>query len=191
MNQGPLTEEEIEWLDDVLLRHATERSIMDVAEMDGMLTAILSGPKEVGPEATFAAFWGGEGDQPLWESEDELKRFVELTFKHVNDIAERLSGYPEQYEPLFGTSMAEGQEFTIVEEWCFGYMRGVMLWDVEPMPEALLAMLKPIALHGLEEKFDELDSLSHEAFIDSIEEIKPAALSVFAYWHHKQHSTLH
>ncbi len=66
-----------------------------------------------------------------------------------------------------------------------------MLWDVEPMPEALLAMLGPIALHGLEEKFDELDSLSHEAFIDSIEEIKPAALSVFAYWQNKRHGRLH
>jgi uncharacterized protein len=186
MNQGPLTEEEIEWLDDVLLKHATERSIMDVAEMDGMLTAILSGPKAVGPEVTFAAFWGGEGDQPHWDSEDELKKFVGLTFKHVNDIAERLSTYPEQYEPLFGTSEVEGQELTIVEEWCFGYMRGAMLWDVKPLPDELAAILEPIALHGLEEKFDELEGMSPEAFIDSIERIKPAVLATFDYWLSRQ-----
>ncbi len=191
MNQGPLSEEEIEWLDEVLMKHATERSVMDVAEMDGMLTAILSGPKDVGPEATFAAFWGGEGDQPLWESEDELKKFVELTFKHVNDIAERLSSYPDQYEPLFGTSFVEEQEFTIVEEWCFGYMRGVLLWGVDPLPAELVAMMEPIALHGLEDKFDELDTLSHEDFLDSIEKIKPAALSILAYWQSKQNASLH
>lgn len=191
MNKGPLTEEEIEWLDDVLLKHATERSVMDVAEMDGVLTAILSGPKDVGPEVTFAAFWGDEGDQPLWESADELKKFVELTFRHVNDIAERLSSYPDQYEPLFGTSIVEEQEFTIVEEWCFGYMRGAMLWDVTPLPEELVTLLEPIALHGLEERFDDLDSLSHEAFIDSIEKIKPAALSIFEYWQGRQPSTVH
>ncbi len=191
MNQGPLTEEEIEWLDDVLLKHATERSIMDVAEMDGLLTAILSGPKEVGPEATFAAFWGGEGDQPLWDSEEELKTFVALTFRHIHDIAERLSSYPEQYEPLFGVSVVEEQEFTIVEEWCFGYMRGVMLWEVTPLPEELVAELEPIALHGLEEKFTDLESLSHEAFVESIEKIKPAALNILAYWQNRQPAAVH
>lgn len=39
------------------------------------------------------------------------------------DTAERLNEFPEQFEPLFGLREVDGSELTIVEEWCFGYMR--------------------------------------------------------------------
>jgi uncharacterized protein len=55
----------------------------------------------------------------------------------MSDIAERLESYPDQFEPLFGTREAEGQELTIVEEWCFGYLRGVALSDWSTLPAEL------------------------------------------------------
>ena len=36
-----LNESEVEWLDDILSKYAVEGTIMDVAELDGLLTAIL------------------------------------------------------------------------------------------------------------------------------------------------------
>jgi uncharacterized protein len=71
----------------------------------------------------------------------------------MNDIAERLSDYPDQFEPVFGENEVEGQHFTVVEEWCFGYMRGVGLTDWSTLPEALKPDLDAIALHGTEENF--------------------------------------
>ena len=46
MKTGPLNESEVEWLDDILSKYAVEGTIMDVAELDGLLTAILSGPTD-------------------------------------------------------------------------------------------------------------------------------------------------
>lgn len=50
-------------------------------------------------------------------------------------IAERLAEFPEQFDPLFGIQEMEGQEFTVVEDWCYGYLRGVALdqdWSLLP-----------------------------------------------------------
>ncbi len=40
MNTGPLNENELEWLDDTLAKYAAEGAILDVSELDGLLTAI-------------------------------------------------------------------------------------------------------------------------------------------------------
>ena len=39
MNTGPLNENELEWLDETLAKYATEGAILDVSELDGLLTA--------------------------------------------------------------------------------------------------------------------------------------------------------
>lgn len=42
MKTGPLNESELEWLDDILTKYNTDHAILDVAELDGLLTAVLS-----------------------------------------------------------------------------------------------------------------------------------------------------
>lgn len=189
MAQGPLTEEQIEWLDEALMKYATEHSVLDVAEMDGLLTAMLSGPQEADPAIVLQAIWGGE--EVSWETEHDLKTFVGLTFQHMNDIADRLNDYPDQYEPLFGTSVAGDEELTVVSEWCFGYMRGVALLSLKVAHDEVLPSLDAIALHGKEDNFVKIDVLSKEEYLLSIEKIKPAALSLYSYWHRAQPSQLH
>lgn len=182
MKTGPLNESELEWLDDVLARYGNEKSIMDVSELDGMLTAILSSPIDIEPADWMLAVWGGADFVPRWANDRERDRFVNLTLQHMDDIGERLGDYPEQYEPLFGTREEEGQEITIVEEWCFGYMRGVDLSDWSALPENLQPQLDAIALHGREANFTRLDALTAEAYIASVDLLKPAALSLCHYW---------
>ncbi|WP_312946455.1 YecA family protein [Superficieibacter sp.] len=182
MNTGPLNEKELEWLDDVFMKYGNDDSVLDAAELDGLLTAVLSAPHEIEPTDWLLAIWGGAHNVPEWASEREMERFMALCFQHMGDIADRLELYPEQFEPLFGTREVEGQEFTIVEEWCFGYMRGVALADWSSLPESLQPALDAIALHGLEANFDKLDLLSPEEHSESIDLIAPAALSLYTYW---------
>ena len=182
MNQGPLNEEELEWLEDVLIKYGSEESVMDVAELDGMLTAILSGPKMIEPSVWLVALWGGEEFIPVWESQEEVTRFMDLTFQHMNDIADRLNDYPEQFEPLFGEHTVDDTDYTIVDEWCFGYMRGVALDDWSTLPEAFKPSLDFIALHGHEDNMSALEEMSEEQIEASIEELKPAALNLHGYW---------
>lgn len=109
MNTGPLNESELEWLDDVLTKYNTEHAILDVSELDGLLTAVLSSPYEIEPEQWMIAIWGGEQYVPKWASEKEMNRFMQLVFQHFADTAERLNDYPDQFDPLFSLRDIDGQ----------------------------------------------------------------------------------
>jgi uncharacterized protein len=183
MTEGPLNENELQWLEDTLMSYAHgDESILDVAELDGLLTAVLSGPVVVEPDLWLVAIWGGEKNIPRWKNDREMDRFINLCFQHMNDIAERLSQYPDQFEPVFGENQIEGRCFTVVEEWCFGYMRGVGLTDWSALPEALKADLEAIALHGTEDNFARLDEMDEAEFNQSVDAIRPAALRLYDYW---------
>ena len=58
MKTGPLNESELEWLDDILTKYNTDHAILDVAELDGLLTAVLSSPQEIEPEQWLVAAKG-------------------------------------------------------------------------------------------------------------------------------------
>lgn len=183
MSEGPLNENELQWLEETLMTYAhDDESIVDVAELDGLLTAVLSGPVVVEPDNWLVAIWGGQKNIPRWKNDREMDRFINLCFKHMNDIAERLSSYPDQFEPVFGENEVEGRHFTVVEEWCFGYMRGVGLTDWSALPEALKADLETISLHGTEENFARLDEMDEEEYNKSVDAIRPAALRLYDYW---------
>ncbi len=182
MKTGPLTESELEWLDETIDKHSTDKSILDVSELDGMLTAILSSPQDIEPADWLLAVWGGADSVPRWSADRERDRFINLTLQHMGDIAERLNDYPDQFEPLFGTREEEGQELTVVEEWCYGYMRGVGLSDWSGLPPALQEELDVIALHGDEENATALDNFTADEYLASIDKIRPAALMLHGYW---------
>lgn len=42
---GPLTDREIDWLEEILMKYGMDDSVLCFSELDGLLTAILSGPK--------------------------------------------------------------------------------------------------------------------------------------------------
>ncbi|MCX8958205.1 UPF0149 family protein [Erwinia psidii] len=191
MNSGPLDEEELEWLDEILLNHGNDDSVLDVSELDGMLTAILSGPNLVPPSIWLTALWGGEEHLPEWPSADTLNRFMNLVLQHMNDISDRLNFAPDQFEPMFGFRQTEGQEFTVVEEWCFGYLRGVALDDWSALPTTLQPVLEAIALHGKEENFPQLDTMTPAQWEDSQAAIAPAALQLHQYWLTKRQREIH
>ena len=182
MNQGPLNEKELEWLDELLAKYGHDASVLDVSELDGMLTAILSGPREIEPAVWLMALWGGEKHIPRWTNEREMTRFMNLTFQHMNDIADRLNDAPEQFEPLFGYREEEGEEYMVVEDWCYGYMRGVALDDWSSLPESLKPALDAIALHGREDNVAQLEQMTPEAYAESQAAIGPAALQLWRYW---------
>ncbi len=82
MKMEPLNENELEWLDDVLTKYNTDQAILDVAELDGLITAVLSSPRPIEPEQWLVAIWGGPAYVPRWTSEKEMTRFMELVFQH-------------------------------------------------------------------------------------------------------------
>jgi uncharacterized protein len=92
MKTGPLNESELEWLDDILTKYNTDHAILDVAELDGLLTAVLSSPQEIEPAQWLVAVWGGADYVPRWASEKEMTRFMNL----AKQKAQSSSGLPGQ-----------------------------------------------------------------------------------------------
>lgn len=44
---GPLIDREIDWLEEVLLKYGNDDSVLCFSELDGFLTAIVSGPNMI------------------------------------------------------------------------------------------------------------------------------------------------
>ena len=172
-----LTDAEIDWL-----KYGNDDSVLCFSKMDGFLMAIVSGPNTVSPSIWLSALWGRGDYHPEWTSEKEMTRFVGLCFQHMNDIAGCLYETPEQFEPIFNQREVKGQVYTIVEEWCFGYMKGRSLDDWSALPESLRPSLEAIALHGLEKNFPVIEKLSPAQFEQSIALIQPAALALYQHW---------
>jgi uncharacterized protein len=129
----PLSEAELAELDDALLSRFDEdtepvsgdEGIIDVSELDGLLTAVVSSPVLIMPSHWLPAVWGDY--PPVFATDAEADRVLSLMIRHLNGIAATLMASPETFEPLFSYREVDDREFTIVDEWCEGYMRGIEL----------------------------------------------------------------
>ena len=71
----PLSNEELEWLDDFLLNRidqefydeGVDEGVLNVSDLDGLLTAVVSGPVLVPPSQWLPQVWGDF--QPAWKDE--------------------------------------------------------------------------------------------------------------------------
>ena len=128
-----LTEEECDRLDRFLLDRIDEEAdtqdkdegVLDISELDGLFTALVSGPVSAVPSQWLPVVWGDF--EPVWESQEEFEEIFSLMIRHMNGIAHLLMEYPEEFEPMFLERDVEGRTYTIVDEWCEGYVRGVEL----------------------------------------------------------------
>ena len=85
----PLTDDELARLDEVLLYRFDDddeadmgdEGIIDVTELDGFLTAIVSVPNTIVPSQWFPAVWGDY--PPVLESDRELEQVFTWFFRHM------------------------------------------------------------------------------------------------------------
>jgi uncharacterized protein len=72
--RDPLTSEQLDWLEEVLLNRIDEdavtegldEGVIDVPELDGFFTAIVSGPVVLGPSRWLPALWGDFNTRNSW-----------------------------------------------------------------------------------------------------------------------------
>jgi len=187
-----LSEAEIEHLNQFLLDRIpedaddeytedTDEGILDISELDGFFTAIVSSPVMIPPSQWLPAVWGEY--EPVWESEKEFEGIFTLLMRHMNGIAETLMEQPEDFEALFLERVVKGKTYTIVDEWCHGYLRGVALaaaqWDGAGQEMAIL--LTPIRAFTGETKWrgHDFDEQESENIRQAIE---PNVREIHAYW---------
>jgi uncharacterized protein len=153
--QAPLTVDEIDELD----------TWMDVSELHGYLTAIISGPIVMPSEWLSHLCAGQCGD-----------RMTTLLMRLLNEIADALYKNPDGFEPLFREDTTTEPPARIAEVWCEGYIDGMNLreseWQWLYDDEETKRLLCPIVvLGGSTEPSEEL-----------VEAVRPSAAAIYKLW---------
>ncbi len=184
MINTPLTDAEIEYVDNILLERGNDDSILTFSELDGFFTAIVTGPDTVLPHTWYSAIWNGADNESQWSNSKEQEKLLALLERHMSVIANTLLIYPEDFAALLmvSTNTESGADIYIAEDWCFGYMRGVELAQWPKLPERIDTHLAAIRLHGMEENFEKLGTLSLAEHQQTVADITPAALELYVYW---------
>ena len=193
LNQ-PLDDDEIASLGQFLLdridddadTEGQDEGILDISELDGFLTAVVSGPVTVLPTQWIPRVWGDF--EPAWEREQDVQKVMTLLMRHMNAIAVMLVEQPEDFEPIFLERNYEGKTYTIVDEWCEGYMRGVAMaadqWelDTEEMGELLAPIVAFQAQH-----VSQTHDLYNDEEVRVLQDAIPSSIRrIHSYWQSKR-----
>ncbi|MYM23875.1 UPF0149 family protein [Duganella sp. FT135W] len=132
MSTVPLNDDEYEQLDQLLA--AISPQSMDVARLEGLLTALAVGPAEVAPEEWLPLVWGGAPGNAEAEA---------LVLRHYAYMQTWMQKDPASFEPIYEC----GGSWT-AEAWCAGFVAGVALageaWaPLRAQQPALLAPFQP------------------------------------------------
>jgi uncharacterized protein len=162
----PLSDEELDELDEFLLSDATSDETMVLEILDGYLTAIVVGPVTVMPSLWLPRVWGPtEEDAPEFETMDQAQRIMGLILRHMNGIIGSLEHDAGAHEPLIGTRLdpVSQRECADGEMWAYGFMEGVALCPQDWAPllndSASSEAFRPIRLLGGEHLTEEEKAL--------------------------------
>lgn len=186
-----LSDDDLDFLDTFLLSRFDEEGeddldadegVLCVSEMDGLFTAIVSGPVMIPPSEWMPVMWGDF--PPEWEDEASVQKILSLMMQHMNSIATMLMTQSDYFGALFLERVVDGKTYTIVDEWCEGYMRGVAMaaeqWQIDHIDmQILLAPIKAFA--------GDAAVSTHETYngkeIENLQEnIRLNAREIHAYW---------
>ena len=184
-NSNPLTEDELDFIDSILEKYQTESSIRNASELDGFVTALVSGPNMVMPNQWLPALWssGDEDNAPNWESDEEFTRFMSLVMQHMNDSIDMLMSNTESFEAIFMNVERNGQILRIPDDWCLGYLRGMAVGgDWEQLPEEYDTYMTAILIHTDPDMDAKLMQLDQDTLQSMVAAIEPAAKALHGYW---------
>ena len=183
-----LSNMEIEQLDDFLISESAPKEAMDISMMDGFITALASGPNMMMPSAMLRWVWDADNGEksPTFANAAESKHIIGLIIRHWNSVNDTLNNALEEYEPLILESESDGRTIPVIDEWCVGYYKGIVVdraaWA--PLLGQHPEWFAVIMLYGTEDGWDKLKSRQdspdqHQAFADSLAQ---SVGNIHRYW---------
>ncbi|MDY4301326.1 UPF0149 family protein [Pseudomonas salmasensis] len=180
MQLHPLAPADFDAIEATLLQYGDDHSVLNMAELDGYFTALVSSPAQVDVAEWFPAIWGGQN--PEWDNMDEAQGFLELCVRHMNTLAAQLATDAQAFKARFDDTEHQGQSLTLAEEWCFGYVRGVAIANWPPLPAVQAGQLERISWCAEQDNFELPADLDVKAHQQRVSEIEPAARALHDYW---------
>ncbi len=181
----PLSEEELDELNEFLLSDTVSEECMDASMLDGFLAALVVGPEAIPFNEWIDVVWGGE-EAPVFASQEQAQRVIDLIVRHMNSIADDLEQEPEVYDPIF---YQDGDEL-VAEGWCGGFIEGMMR-RAEAWEELFEAghghLLQPIMqVAGVTDDETEQPALSPAERQETIPLIAPAVVELYEFWRERR-----
>jgi uncharacterized protein len=187
---GPLSEEELDELDQFLL-YLDEEESMTLEALDGFLHAIAIGPETLMPSRWLPKVWGQtDGSMmPPAEDLDQMEHVLQLVMRHFNSIVFGFGQRPQFIEPLWGTTQyGEMGEFEDAEMWAYGFCEGVNLnraaWQALLNDPKGKQWYRPIGLLGEDDFSPDQDALTQtpEQRQALAGEIEDCLKHIHAFW---------
>ncbi|WAB99213.1 MULTISPECIES: UPF0149 family protein [Pseudomonas] len=181
----PLSEKELNRLEDLLITYGNDYSVLNLAELNGFFTGLASSPGRVNPEQWLPAVAGGK--VPKFKKPAHEEAYTALMLRYAHQVAEQLAENVDGFEPVFEESEGEEGPAIIMEEWCFGYMRATQVAQWGELPPEQDQLLKAISLHGLEDNFELLDTMSFDELQACVPHVVAAAKGLYRYQKQQRH----
>ena len=187
----PLTDDELEELDQFLMSEATSDDAMMIDTLDGYLTAIAIGPRALTINEWLSRVWGSDDEhRPDFESPTEGQRIIELIIRHLNSIIATLERDPDYINPMFECLNEDETNDTRLDAtmWSYGFLTGVKLnwdeWDPLINDSDGIKAFYPIYLLGDEEIGPEdrklIETLEQR---DALTELIPGSIAwIYQFW---------
>jgi uncharacterized protein len=177
----PMSDEAYEELSEWLERRRT--GITDIVELEGFLTAIVIAPVMEHPGTWLFKVWGGRSGAS--RNMDEAERFIGLVMGFHNYLAQWFDQDPGSFEPTFYENGVGRNRVFIVDEWCFGFVKGMRhgggAWN--PLKRERPGLLKPMLLFGTPVGWKELDAGGEAAMHRKwSKKIAPSVRAIHQYW---------
>lgn len=181
----PLSEAELTELDEFLGDESLQETSMDVATLEGYLTAIAIGPRFVPPSQWLPWVWDmddGEAE-PEFANSEHFNRILSLIMRYHNAVLQSFATNPGSFEPIFWRGNQWG-----AAEWCEGFLLGVQ-FNEEAW--ALLSVgqpkwFAPFMRLGTDEGIDITKSKGDAEIW--MNEIEPSLVRFHAYWQETRES---
>ncbi|MBL4763133.1 MAG: UPF0149 family protein [Gammaproteobacteria bacterium] len=185
-----LNNDELNWLNEFFLDRSDDnadtegldKGILDILALDGLLTAIVSGPMVIPPALWLPQIWGDL--KPPAGTELKAHHATLLFSRHMNALATTLQQSPKKLEPLFTQKTLQNKSQGAVDTWCEGYMRGVSLateqWDLDNIE--IMVLIAPItAFHGKQAAIT-YQQLNQTEINNLHQSIPFHAREIYTYW---------
>ena len=186
IQQGPLSEEEFDRLDDIL--SVNEERGLTVEGVDGLFAALVCSPVLAPPSEWIPIVWGGEA--PEWNTMAEKQEAIALLMRMWNQVAESIND--GSFAPLMTTGTDEdGNEVTLAHPWCMGFVEGMRVHEkhwFDESNEQVQQLTLPIGLIAwdaaviLGETPESEERLSDEKLAEFTDIIPDVVLALRSYW---------
>jgi len=186
--QKPDNDDILEVIDYYLMQYGNDDSILDVSELNGFFAALACAPDTIVPSRWMPAIWGGEALAPEWQNKKEFEEFSQAVFTFYNHVMRSLND--NNFEALFLEREMEDKTYTIVDEWCNGFLSGLNLWGPQASMDAVFTeeCIQSIRLFATEAGFEQLDTLSEAEVIAQQQLIEPDVHRLFKHFFEQRSS---